>query len=275
MFSSLKETEVLKLVGRVRLVFRGSGYFPANYNHLLASFIYSVLSDDLREFLHNRGFVLGKRRFKLFVFSRIFGDLSFVRRSGVPFLFLDGEGFFYVSSLWGRFIRDFVEGVLDRGSVRLGEASFDLDFVENVGAPRFSSSVVIRMLSPMVAQRTYVTPGGIKKTRFYSPWEPAFVELLNMNLFNKYMVAVQHKLLPKRNIKRGVKIYPLEVDDIRDKVVFVYGRGTKRKVLEGWTGKYLLRGPKTLIKVGYYAGLLYGNPKGLGMFEVIENDSKY
>lgn len=257
------------MAGRVKVLFSGNGVFPVNYNYQMASYIYSVLPKRMRSFLHSSGFVLNKRVFKLFVFSRIFGDLTFRRENRRGVFVLDGEAWFFVSSLWHDFLREFVHGVLKRGKINIGKTEFKLEYVDVLEPPRFSDRVRIIMLSPMVAQRTYITPGGVKKTRFFSPWEPAFCELLNRNLLNKYRVTIKYGLLPARRIKRAVRIDPLEVDDIKDRVVVIYGHGEKRKVLEGWLGKYVLRGPKTLIKVGYYAGLLYGNPKGLGMFEVI------
>jgi len=58
---------------RVRLVFDAGENItlPIDYNHLVQAMIYKNISNDLANFLHNRGFILGKRQFKLFTFSRV------------------------------------------------------------------------------------------------------------------------------------------------------------------------------------------------------------
>ncbi len=46
---------------------------PIQYNHLLQGLIYHNLDRALSEWLHEEGHAYGKRRFKLFTFSRLFG----------------------------------------------------------------------------------------------------------------------------------------------------------------------------------------------------------
>ena len=44
---------------------------PVHYNHLIQAMIYQSLDDALAHWLHEEGFQCGKRRFKLFTFSRL------------------------------------------------------------------------------------------------------------------------------------------------------------------------------------------------------------
>lgn len=44
---------------------------PVHYNHLVQGMIYQSLDQALAQWLHERGFQYGKRRFKLFTFSRL------------------------------------------------------------------------------------------------------------------------------------------------------------------------------------------------------------
>jgi len=58
---------------RVCFEFEGVGKEPVilllHYNHMVQSMIYSSISAELADFLHNQGFTHGKRAFKLFTFS--------------------------------------------------------------------------------------------------------------------------------------------------------------------------------------------------------------
>jgi CRISPR-associated endoribonuclease Cas6 len=68
-----------KVVGmRLRIVLNSSNSIklPKAYNHLLQGFIYKLIDNDLSKFLHTQGYRYGKRSFKLFCFSRLFGKFK-------------------------------------------------------------------------------------------------------------------------------------------------------------------------------------------------------
>ncbi|MDK2900903.1 MAG: CRISPR-associated endoribonuclease Cas6, partial [Thermosipho sp. (in: thermotogales)] len=45
---------------------------PIHYNHILQSIIINMIdSSGYRKFIHDEGYVLGKRKFKLYTFSRL------------------------------------------------------------------------------------------------------------------------------------------------------------------------------------------------------------
>ncbi|MDI6840561.1 MAG: hypothetical protein QMD71_06925 [bacterium] len=46
---------------------------PIHYNHIIQGFIYDNISKKLAKFLHQKGYIYGKRAFKLFTFSRLYG----------------------------------------------------------------------------------------------------------------------------------------------------------------------------------------------------------
>ena len=49
---------------------------PKSYNHILQAFFYRNMDLLLSKFLHDIGFPYGKRRFKLFTFSKVIGKLQ-------------------------------------------------------------------------------------------------------------------------------------------------------------------------------------------------------
>ncbi len=49
----------------------GELILPLSYNHLVQAMIYSNIDNSIAHWLHDRGFAFGKRRYKLFTFSRL------------------------------------------------------------------------------------------------------------------------------------------------------------------------------------------------------------
>ena len=63
---------------RIRLTFYSDRniILPVHYNYVLQSFIYkNIIDPNLSEFIHNNAYSYNKRKFKLFVFSKIFHEL--------------------------------------------------------------------------------------------------------------------------------------------------------------------------------------------------------
>ena len=47
---------------------------PIHYNYLVQSMIYQNMDREFAEFLHEQGYEVDKRKFKLFTFSRLLGQ---------------------------------------------------------------------------------------------------------------------------------------------------------------------------------------------------------
>jgi len=226
---------------------------PTNYNELIQGAIYRNISNDLAKFLHEKGFVLSKRRFKLFTFSRLLGNYVFDRRHG-KFVY-SGDVKLLISSPVKRFVKELANTILKKGFITLGENRLRVVEMAFPLIPHFDKEVKIRTLSPITVYSTLLTADGKKKTYYYSPWESEFSKLLDQNAKKKYFI------LKKRKLKSSLSIKPLRVKE----VVVIY----KGFVIKGWIGTFILSGPKSLIKTVYEAGLGPKNSQGFGMFEVM------
>jgi CRISPR-associated endoribonuclease Cas6 len=91
---------------------------PTNYNHLVQAAIYHNISRALADFLHERGFLLGKRRFKLFTFSRLEGRYM-LDRTKKQFVYTS-DLILYISSPVKKFIEDIANTIVKRGFLFLG-----------------------------------------------------------------------------------------------------------------------------------------------------------
>jgi len=233
---------------------RGPTVLPISYNHLVQAAIYNSISPELSAFLHNKGFLYGKRSFKFFTFSRLFGQYNMVRNK----VYFNDDIGIYVSSPIERFIREIANILLKKGHLVLGEQRLKIANVSFPQEPEISVNMKIRTLSPITVYSTLLSPAGNKKTYYYSPYEPDFSELIDLNAKKKFYI------MNKKNIKSKMKIIPLRV---RESIALYKGT-----IVKGWNGLFELTGPKKLIKIVYETGLGSKNSQGFGMFEVTEND---
>ncbi|MCD6231018.1 CRISPR-associated endoribonuclease Cas6 [Candidatus Aerophobetes bacterium] len=235
--------------------------FPLNYNYGLQSFIYRHISKKLATFLHNRGYIMGKRSFKLFTFSRLLGNfkINFPEEKIV----FNGPFHFYISSPLNDFIQQFAEDLIKSGEVRLFEELLVVSSLEVSTSPPLSSPLIIKMLSPLTIYSTLFLAEGKKKTYYYSPFEKEFSRLIKENLIKKYQAL--YRINPSGD---DFVIIPVKVTKNSEKIIKYTPGKNSYTVIKGWMGLYKLEGCPRLIHLGYEAGLGSKNSQGFGMFEV-------
>ncbi|HBT04293.1 MAG TPA: CRISPR-associated endoribonuclease Cas6, partial [Thermodesulfobacterium commune] len=81
---------------------------PFHYNEIIQGLIYRLLDKAIAEKLHDEGFILGKRKFKLFTFSRLFGRF---KREGENLKFFSPFKF-YLSSPYNEMVESLVLNLL-------------------------------------------------------------------------------------------------------------------------------------------------------------------
>jgi len=225
---------------------------PVAYNHMVQAFIYQNISSDLADFLHDRGYLYGKRSFKFFTFSRILGSW---RRRGNELIFKPPL-VLHISSPVDRFITELANTMVSVDEVRLGREKLSVECIEFPPDPEIGTSVMIETLSPITVYSTLYAADGKKKTYYYSPKESEFQVLVEANLKKKAAIFY------RRVYRSSICIMPLK----RPREVVVIFKGT---VVKGWTGSFELRGPKSLLRLAYEVGLGSKNSAGFGMFGLI------
>lgn len=237
---------------------------PFDYAHALAAVVYGFLdsaSHDYARFLHDEGYRSGKKRFKLFTFSQ----LLIPQREIVPggLRGLSSEISWQISSPISEFVEHLAQGLLSLGRMRLGENEFGIERVEVLPAPRFSSEMRFRLLSPLV-----VAVGSEREGKFGAQYlradDPQLSEALRKNLLKKFVLV--HGREP------ASREFSMEFDRdyLRRKAEGIYRlvdyKGTKIKAI---MAPFAVRGSPELIAMGYDAGFGEKNSMGFGMAEVI------
>jgi len=226
---------------------------PAHYNHLLQSFIYRNLSPRVSEKLHQSGFSFGKRQFRLFVFSKIFGSF---KREGENLLY-KGDIFFWVASPLVEILESFASGIL-RHKLKLGSSHYQILSVEVGFDKPFPGNILIKTLSPITSYSTVFTSDQKRKTYYFSPFEKDFSRICGDNLLKKY------KILKGRSfhIPGGFSLTPEKVSKKNEHIIMYKGT-----VIKAWSGIYRLEAPPELMEIAFDCGLGAKNSQGFGMIE--------
>lgn len=227
---------------------------PIHYNHLVQAAIYNSIDSQLAAFLHEKGFLDGKRTFRMFAFSLLRGVFVMDKKSNS--IKFTSEIQLTVSSPVDEFCHSLVNILLARGYIRLGEAEAA---VEKVFAQQFKvekEEVFIRTISPVVLYSTLLRPDGRKYTCYFQPGEPDYDKLLNSNLQKKYRAFCGTE--PPVGEVRAKALG-------RQKMHIVNYKGT---IIKGYSGKLLLTGPVPLLQLAVDAGIGGKNSQGFGCVEV-------
>lgn len=229
---------------------------PVQYNHLVQATIYQLIEQPvLRNFLHEQGFAMGQRKFKLFTFSRLLGRPRFDRTTKQ--LIFTSPLRLVICSPVNFIVQELGNGFLRQGRIRLGEAVLQVDGVDVADPIIRTNAVTVRMLSPLVVYST-LEDGSRRFTYYYSPFEARFQELVLSNLAKKYLL-----IYGRAAAGEGFEIVPAYVRQSDHKVVEYKGT-----VIEGWMGSYNLTGDPQLLEVALHAGLGAKNSQGFGCCEL-------
>lgn len=239
---------------RVHLILQspqGRLSLPRQYNEQIQGFIYRHLDAHLAVQIHDEGHPdpKGKRRLKLFTFSRLQGKW---RMEGEKIVF-SGSVQLVVASPMNDFLESLVTHLMRQRTLQLGEQPLVLQGIEVEPPVVPQCPVLVQALSPITVYSTFKTAEGRCKTHYWSPWEPEFEQLLLQNLVRKVRVWYGREVSLEGCI-RPFKVSP------RDEHVVKF-KGT---VIKGWTGIYELDLPPELWDMAYHAGLGAKNSQGFG-----------
>mgnify|MGYP001773180112 CR=1 FL=1 len=242
---------------RLLLELSSEGNFtvPIHYNYHIQSFLYKSISPKLAQILHNHGFPIEKRRFRLFTFSRIFGEYQIKSEGKITFV---SPFKLIVSSPMKEFIEEIAEELMRRESVEILTQGVSLNSVEVSDLSIDRDRLRIKMLSPITIYSTLSRGDGKKKTYYYTPFEKEFSQLISENSRKKFRAFYE------KEPDGEIHLTPLNVNMSNQKII-----SYKNTVIKGWMGIYELSGSPELMKLVYDTGLGGKNSQGFGCFEIL------
>lgn len=231
---------------------------PLHYNKAVQGLIYQLIGDYLPE-LHDKGYVVQGRVFRLFVFSRILGEIEKLGNGSILFR---SPIRIKVSSPIPRFLELIGNRLLQVQYVNLHTCQLKVDSVSIKKNPDFyPGTKIIRAMSPITVYSTLTAGDGRKKTYYYNPKENEFAEQIAGNIFKKAILlgistdGAEFQIEPHRIISS-------------DRKTMYYNNF----VITAWMGQYkITANMPELFHIAYDAGLGAKNSQGFGMIEIVQS----
>lgn len=228
---------------------------PINYNHIIQGWLYHSISETLADFLHDYGFVVGKRAFRLFCFSRLMGPYKIKGQEIV----YDQNVRLIITSPLPFFLEELVNGIMLCSSIHWGDNWVTVEKIETYHSVVSGNEIIVRCLSPVTVYSTMLRPDGRKYTVYFEPKESGYGELITHNLCHKFQAVTGGK----REVPAGlVHVKQMHSGKM---VVVKY----KDIIIKGFLGKLRLSGSGELLQTAVDCGLGSKNAQGFGCVEVV------
>ena len=235
---------------------------PINYNYFLTGVIYGFLSEsdpEYADFLHQDGYEQENRRFKLFTFSQLMAKRREIGGNQIHFR---SPLTWCVSSSQQLFLENFAATLVQTGTLQIAGHRLQVQDVEVLRQPRFSSQMTFRCLSP-ITMSTKRERDGQLGTHYCFSDDPQLSELVRQNLIRKYEAVYRQ---PPQEKSFAMTFDQAYIDKKKGRVTrLVDFKGTK---IRGILSPFHVIGAPELIHIGYECGFGDKNSMGFGMVEI-------
>lgn len=230
---------------------------PIHYNHIVQGFIYkNIFDDNFREFLHEKGFELDGRSFKLFTFSQIYGEYTY-NREEKTIVFKDKIRLM-VSSVVDDFNNEFLKSCLFSKNLELDHQPIKVISIDVEENKKDIDKAIIKTLSPITVYST-VSLNGKKRTIYYFPEDSLFHKHIKTNIIRKAQI-IYNESFEKANFI----IKPVSKDKISKNIMYF-----KNFIVKGSSGIFEIRGDERLINTALNCGIGGKNSQGFGCVKLI------
>jgi len=258
---------------------------PINYQYEISAWIYKVIEQSDQEFswlLHEQGYALGRKKFKLFTFSPLDIRPFRIHKKHQRIEILGEQVDLTVSFLIDRAAEEFVKGLFMHQQLGLGDKLSRVDFevsqVENLPPPLFESNSALgesqtvryRALSPIcIAVKQADSP----HPKYLHPQDEGYKGFFVKHLKTK-LSASQKKATTPGDFKTGLDTTDINLKILstkpRSRLVKLKANTAEETLVRGWLFEFELTAPVAVHELGYYAGFGEKNSMGFGMVEVLE-----
>ena len=262
----------------MRLLLKLSTYpdtlLTLNYHYALSSAIYNLLhfgSPEFASFLHDIGYRLNGKKYKLFCFAIRFANINVINDS---IKLLTPEAELYITSpLIEDFVKNFVIGSFEKQTIKITDrnltAEFQIHQMESLPEINLSSGAKFISLSPLVLSTIKEYKGELKQYYLRPEDKEDINRVITHNLKNKYML-IYGKEISGGELKLNWDKDYLKRHNRVTKKVTINKNGRYPVDVIGIQAPFTLEGNQELIMVGYECGFGEKNSMGFGMAEVID-----
>jgi len=238
---------------------------PLNYQYECSAVIYRILSKSDEAYsgwLHDNGFRVDGKQFKLFTFSRL--HVSKWKIQGAFLQILSDTVEWEISFLPERSTQEFIQGLFKEQSFDLGnrdaKVKFTVQNVELISSPAFSETMQFECQSPMCLAYKR-DDGGYD---YIDPEHLSAKELIKINLLNKFNAFTGEPFLPIS--------FPFEFKVLskpKSALITIKANTPEESKIRGFLCRFQLTCPAELMKIMFECGIGGKNSLGFGMVKAL------
>ncbi|MBB3186017.1 CRISPR-associated endoribonuclease Cas6 [Microbacter margulisiae] len=234
---------------------------PFSYQYELSSFIYHTLAKgnaEYAEWLHENGFSLEGKQFRLFVFSPLLLKAS-VNKDINRLILVDDVATMQIGFLPERSTEEFVKGVFAEQRFTLGDkiskVQFSITGIELMPTPEWGGEMRGETLSPICLSQK----NEEGQVHYFSASAPEAGEAVINNLRNKYRAFYGKPFAGDTAFEWETTSEP------RAKLITVKAGTPQQTKIRASLCRFRLKADNELLRIGYEAGLGEKNSMGFGM----------
>ena len=246
---------------RITLMSKGRQTIDINYNHALSSLIYRLIqeSDSIYStFLHNKGYEINNKHYKLFTFSLLQPEYYIVEGSNMS---IEGKVYLYISSPMKEFLLSLIESLTKYPVIRIGTGQFKVINIEATADPSFTRQMKFKCISPLTISTAYMNENSRLVKRNLYIEDKRFTDNIKTNIISKYELI--HGKKPEDT---EFNISFMNVEKYKRGKLINLKNGIK---IKGYLAIFEVCGNPELIETAYECGIGDRNSLGMGMIEAI------
>jgi CRISPR-associated endoribonuclease Cas6 len=262
----------LQNIGKQRIL-------PIDNQYFLSAWIYRIIANADKEFarfLHNHGYTLGNKQFKLFCYSPLLFEKYKIWKEKALIEVISKQVVFQISFCLNEAAEKFIIGLFNRQQFYLGNKFNGVDFAvtqierlpdlihPNDDSPAIHSitnspTKSYQAKSPVVI--SYKTESE-KYARYLSPEEQGYGELVKQHLMQKYQTVPGVKPIPgNTEIKFILKSLP------KSKLITIKPHTPQQSKVRGFLYRFSITAPEKVHRLILDAGFGEKNAQGFGWVE--------
>jgi CRISPR-associated endoribonuclease Cas6 len=251
-----------------------SRILPINYQYEFSSWIYKTIhfgDPKFANWLHNQGYMDGKKQFRLFTFSRLIPEKYEIRGDRIE---LQGNHAIIHISFYAEEAKEpFIIGLFQNQEFAIGDkiskVQFHVKSIEKLPEPEWLETMVFRAETPMVISVKETETS--KSAKYLSPEDNGYDNYFLKNLITKHLALMkqQNKLNQQITFGNTPGIKFTLLNKPKSKVIKIKAGTSEETSIKGYLFDFSITAPIEIIKLGYYAGFGEKNSLGFGCCEMI------
>ena len=244
-------------------------FLPLSYQYEASSAIYRILSradEAYATWLHDNGFHLETvKKFKLFTFSRIFGEYKVYKDTG-RIKYYGDTAEWYVSFLPEKSTQKFIEGLFLNQIFEIGDKKSAVQFhiicVEAMPEPDYSDEMEFETLSPMCIK----LKNEDGRIDYLSPKDVRAPYLIFNGLLDRY------KIFYGKSLPCSPEDCKLEIlSEPKSALIMIKAGTTAQTRVRGYQCRFKVKAPVEIMKIIYSSGIGVQTSVGFGCVEVMKS----